>query len=325
MKTFLFPLFGYIYLITFPNGKVYVGQKASPVFLDWYWGSGTLLPRAYAKHGKPNCKREIIAWCGSQESLDAAETQMIETYRSREREFGYNLAAGGHKIGGDTHPETIEKLKKVLRTEEGCAFASPNPNKRPIGRVGKFGWIGVYSAKKCGRYFARLEIYSASSKYNSKLLVSSKVSTPEEAARLYDGIVLKTFPATPAKNMNFIDGKRNPRCVKLRKMSGVQFDKRYSVMKCYRSCVELTTRYTRKKRSLGLYAYRPIASLVSDFEKIRRSLVTKTQKLSFPELLQEPHLQDWEHEDILDYLLPDWKDDKYHCDAYKIKYLGAAL
>ena len=59
--------FGYVYSITSPVGKTYVGSKQSSEFVEDYWGSSHN-PEFWndlKKYGKENFKRMILCFCES--------------------------------------------------------------------------------------------------------------------------------------------------------------------------------------------------------------------------------------------------------------------
>jgi len=70
------------------NSKEYVGQdsKDRPSYL----GSGTYLKKAVKKYGKKNFKKEIIAWCKTQEQLDFLEIFYIDFFDTSLPK-GYNI------------------------------------------------------------------------------------------------------------------------------------------------------------------------------------------------------------------------------------------
>ena len=54
-------MIGYVYKITLPNNKVYIGSKQSNIFDESYWGSSCnpIYWEDLERYGKENCKREI--------------------------------------------------------------------------------------------------------------------------------------------------------------------------------------------------------------------------------------------------------------------------
>lgn len=95
-------MYGYIYKTTNKiNGKIYVGQKRSPVFLgEKYLGSGLILNNAIHKYGKHNFKTECIEECDSQEQLNDREIFWIKQLDAQNLDIRYNIGPGGQ--GGHT-------------------------------------------------------------------------------------------------------------------------------------------------------------------------------------------------------------------------------
>lgn len=81
------------------NGKKYIGQHVGHDD-DGYLGSGCLLKRAIAKHGKQNFKRVVLEEVESQIELDKAEQKWIAKFDAVNDPWFYNLTDGG--TGGDT-------------------------------------------------------------------------------------------------------------------------------------------------------------------------------------------------------------------------------
>ena len=71
-------MIGYIYETTNNvNGKTYIGQKLSSVFIDNYFGSGVLICKALTKYGKDNFTHRLIAEANTIEELDKLERYYI--------------------------------------------------------------------------------------------------------------------------------------------------------------------------------------------------------------------------------------------------------
>lgn len=106
---------GYIYKTeNLINGKLYVGQKSSSIFLgEKYLGSGKALNYAIQKYGKENFKTELVCWCFSKEELDKKEIEYIEFWDTRNKHIGYNIAPGG--TGGNLGEEAISKMRYSLK------------------------------------------------------------------------------------------------------------------------------------------------------------------------------------------------------------------
>ena len=107
--------FGYIYLTTnLINGKIYVGQHKAKEFDKSYYGSGSLLKKAFKKYGKENFVTEILEWCSSYEELNEKEKYWIALKDSMCNGKGYNLDAGGNNSS-----PTLETRKKISEHEKG--------------------------------------------------------------------------------------------------------------------------------------------------------------------------------------------------------------
>ena len=110
------PVYGFIYKITnTKNGKIYVGQHRGVVFGE-YWGSGLLLKKAYAKHGKENFKREILEFATTKQELNKLECKYIDKLGAIGPN-GYNIATGG--AGGFIVEATEEIREKISRGLKG--------------------------------------------------------------------------------------------------------------------------------------------------------------------------------------------------------------
>lgn len=98
--------------INLVNGKIYVGQDFynNPN----YFGSGLLIQAAIKKYGIENFKKEIIEYCSNTEKLDEREIYWIEKLKSRDKNIGYNLSAGGHGMTCDI----IEKIRKKRKEQK---------------------------------------------------------------------------------------------------------------------------------------------------------------------------------------------------------------
>jgi hypothetical protein len=94
--------YGYIYLITLPEGSCgfngtqitpfYIGQRSESEFDNRYWGSGTILHNWYRKHGanansfqvpevmeRLGVNQSILVWAKNQEELDRLEAFFVDS------------------------------------------------------------------------------------------------------------------------------------------------------------------------------------------------------------------------------------------------------
>ncbi len=110
----------YLYkIINTLSNKIYIGQSTEPK-RRWkshlrYSKKGSEAPqyihRAMNKYGVENFIFEIIATCKTQENTDFIESILIKQYNSANKEFGYNLKAGGY--ASPHSEETKEKLRQA--------------------------------------------------------------------------------------------------------------------------------------------------------------------------------------------------------------------
>lgn len=128
----------FVYLLTFSNGKVYVGMSKTDkrgLFTLRYNNhanqarKGKSLPiyHAWRKHGAPT--QEILSKHASREACAAAEIAAIAARKATDPEHGYNLMRGGEGLhapkGSIMHalmmekvwrnPERIRKVSKALK------------------------------------------------------------------------------------------------------------------------------------------------------------------------------------------------------------------
>lgn len=116
-------MYGYIYLTTnLINGKMYIGQKKSDVFVESYIGSGKILKQAVSKYGAENFKVEVIRWCNSKEELDQCEIDEIAKRNAARSSDYYNIAIGGktlvHYLTEEQRLEMSRRQKIILNKPE---------------------------------------------------------------------------------------------------------------------------------------------------------------------------------------------------------------
>ena len=106
-----------VYKHTAPNGKVYIGITSQSVNRRWqngkHYETNKFFKRAILKYGWDNFKHEIIASNLSQKEACELEIMLIESIKSRNPKYGYNICSGGEKgsIGHTVSDETKEKLR----------------------------------------------------------------------------------------------------------------------------------------------------------------------------------------------------------------------
>ena len=96
---------GFVYLLTFPNGKVYVGKTEKTVerrlYAHWVQSYFRRYPvgAAIRKCGIDNVCLDVLHETADGEELARLERSEIELRNARNRKHGYNVAFGGN--GGD--------------------------------------------------------------------------------------------------------------------------------------------------------------------------------------------------------------------------------
>jgi hypothetical protein len=130
-------LFYTIYKITNRvNGKYYIGKHQTEDLNDGYFGSGKLLKRAIAKHGKDNFTKEILFVFDTESEMNAKEAELVVV-----SEDTYNLCNGGNGGWGyinsasfqDQNKEKLKEIRKRGRVAADLALEKKyGPNWRSI-------------------------------------------------------------------------------------------------------------------------------------------------------------------------------------------------
>ena len=118
-----------VYIHTFPNGKVYVGQGKQPIENRWKDGWGYCgqkrIYNAIRKYGWKNIKHEIAVTGLSQTLACKTEAKLIERYNSNAMrgENGYNMSDGGESGScGYKHTDACKKRMSELNKGENNRF-----------------------------------------------------------------------------------------------------------------------------------------------------------------------------------------------------------
>ena len=125
----VYTMYGYIYMTTnLVNGKRYIGQKKSEVFLENnYLGSGKYIGYAINSHGRENFSVSVIEWCSSKSELDEREKYWIKHYDAVNSDNFYNLQAGG-QTGNIAGSRLSEETKlKLSISHKGRFTGHDNP------------------------------------------------------------------------------------------------------------------------------------------------------------------------------------------------------
>lgn len=119
-------MYGIIYKITNTvDGKIYIGQTVRS-FWERYEGhlentKNRHLKRAIQKYGVDAFEIvEVLDAAETKEELDAKEQYYIALYRSNERQYGYNIADGGHR--GKQADETRKLIGDAQRGEKNHMY-----------------------------------------------------------------------------------------------------------------------------------------------------------------------------------------------------------
>lgn len=104
-----------VYKHTSPDGRVYIGITSQKPEARWQNGNGykgnTYFTRSIKKHGWENFKHEILYIGLSVEDAKQIEINLIATYQSNKRKFGYNISSGGESSAGR---HISEKQKRII-------------------------------------------------------------------------------------------------------------------------------------------------------------------------------------------------------------------
>ena len=116
-----------------PSGKVYIGVTSQKPEVRWHSGHGyadnEYFTRAIKKYGWGNIKHEIIYTGLSKEEAELKEIELINLYRSNDREFGYNIENGG-SLSGKHSEYTRLKISNSLKGENNPRYGKKFPNSK---------------------------------------------------------------------------------------------------------------------------------------------------------------------------------------------------
>lgn len=113
----------YIYCHTTPSNKKYVGYSSGK-YTRTRWGKNgkgysknSAFWNAICKYGWDNIKHEVLERGLSFEKANNREIYYISLYKSNDKQFGYNLTAGG------SNPNcTPETRAKISQTKAGSRY-----------------------------------------------------------------------------------------------------------------------------------------------------------------------------------------------------------
>lgn len=94
---------GYIYKITYPNGKIYIGQDRTDDINYFGSAKGALIERDFTRRQRRNftITKEILFEARNMEiaDLNKIEVRLIRKHRSNDPAIGYNRWPGQPKVG----------------------------------------------------------------------------------------------------------------------------------------------------------------------------------------------------------------------------------
>lgn len=146
----LLNMIGYVYKITLPNNKVYIGSKQATQFDEKYWGSSCnhFYWEDLERFGKENCKREIIYEADSLEELLEKEQSLIEQYglfpktynlttRVKSQKFGFRFSEESKKKMSLSHKNQKPSQKSIEVTRKRDLENNPMKNPEISKKVAK--------------------------------------------------------------------------------------------------------------------------------------------------------------------------------------------
>lgn len=124
-----------VYMHIFPNNKKYIGITMQKLEQRWRRGNryNKYMKNAIEKYGWENIKHKILFENLTKEEAEQKEIELIECYKSNQREFGYNIANGGNHQG-TVSEETKSKISLANKGKTSWCknkkFTNEERNKR---------------------------------------------------------------------------------------------------------------------------------------------------------------------------------------------------
>lgn len=109
-----------VYIHITPNNKRYIGITSRTVQKRWLNGRGyknnVYFYKAIQKYGWDNIKHIIIKQNLNKQEAVFLEQQLIESYKSNNPQFGYNITKGGFgRLGDKVSEETRQKISQASK------------------------------------------------------------------------------------------------------------------------------------------------------------------------------------------------------------------
>ena len=103
-----------VYMMMFPNSKVYIGYTGTEPQRRWRSGyGGTDIHNAIKEFGKENISHFILADNLTREEAHAQEAYWVEFYDARNFENGYNCLTGGAHKGCRSNERAIQRNREA--------------------------------------------------------------------------------------------------------------------------------------------------------------------------------------------------------------------
>lgn len=143
-----------VYILEFPNNKLYIGLTGDSVDKRWKNGNGyrgqSYLWNAICKYGWENIVKDIYAIDLTEQEAKDVEKELIAYYDTTNREYGYNISSGGESANGIKHSEETKQKFSEMYSGEGNPFYGKhhsNDTKEKISRINKGRYIGGKSSR----------------------------------------------------------------------------------------------------------------------------------------------------------------------------------
>ena len=121
------------------TGDFYIGKRTTKRYSNWYadpyLGSGLHLNRAIKKHGKENFHKVIL--CYAETKKENAANEKLFLGDLWERDFCYNLKAGGEGGSKKGRTRSKEAKKKMSEAMKGKKHTAETKNKLSEAKKGK--------------------------------------------------------------------------------------------------------------------------------------------------------------------------------------------
>lgn len=128
-----------VYKHTTPSGKCYIGTTCRNLNKRWRNGNGYKTQisfyRAIIKYGWDNINHEILFENLSSDDAKLKEMEMIAKYNSMNRDYGYNLTAGGDGMLGYTCTE--EHRYHLSESHKGQKLSDEHKEKLRLSNIGR--------------------------------------------------------------------------------------------------------------------------------------------------------------------------------------------